>query len=193
MARVYSKNDIRKKIENSIDEIRGRMEAWENVKRVYKKDGKPFKVLSKNFTNCFIGNNRWNDGKVIEVSYYVNGYHRSDSVAITGVNKDGWKGTPPEESELYKLYAKVPCFFDMNVDQVEEAISLCIERDKEYIAEHERELQIIDDVLGEYIKELKTAYEKAEQKIKATNTDMCSTLEYSLSELAKNIKYIEEV
>lgn len=52
MERILNKEDAKKKMEKSVNYYQVRIEAWEKVKRVYKKDGSVFKVLSKNFEGC---------------------------------------------------------------------------------------------------------------------------------------------
>lgn len=52
MERIYNKENAKKKMEKSVSYYQVRIEAWEKVKRVYKKDGSNFKVLSKNFEGC---------------------------------------------------------------------------------------------------------------------------------------------
>lgn len=52
MERIYNTQDAIKKMENSVKYYGCRIEAWEKVKRVYKKDGSNFKQFNKNFTNC---------------------------------------------------------------------------------------------------------------------------------------------
>lgn len=56
MERIYNTQDAIKKMENSVKYYGCRIEAWEKVKRAYKKDGSNFKQFSKNFTNCKIVN-----------------------------------------------------------------------------------------------------------------------------------------
>lgn len=56
MERIYNTKDAIEKMEKSVKYYGCRIEAWEKVKRIYKKDGSNFKQFSKNFTNCKIVN-----------------------------------------------------------------------------------------------------------------------------------------
>lgn len=47
-----SLNSIKRDLKDYIEENKARLEAWENVTYLTKKDGTPFKSMSKNFTNA---------------------------------------------------------------------------------------------------------------------------------------------
>lgn len=52
MERINSIQEAKKKMETSVNYYKCRIEAWEAVQRQCKKNGEPFAVLSKNFSNC---------------------------------------------------------------------------------------------------------------------------------------------
>lgn len=52
MERIYTIEDAKAKMQKSVEYYACRIEAWQKVERLYKKDGSNFSVLSKNFSNC---------------------------------------------------------------------------------------------------------------------------------------------
>mgnify|MGYP000119819414 CR=1 FL=1 len=57
-----SLNSIKRDLKDYIEENKARLEAWENVTYLTKKDGTPFKSMSKNFTNAtYKGKNLFED------------------------------------------------------------------------------------------------------------------------------------
>lgn len=52
MERIFTIEDAKKALEKRLSYYTARVEAWEKVERVRKKDGGDFATLSKNFTNC---------------------------------------------------------------------------------------------------------------------------------------------
>ena len=49
MSRIYELQDAKNKLQNSVDYYAVRIAAWQSVKRLTKKDGGNFAILSKNF------------------------------------------------------------------------------------------------------------------------------------------------
>ena len=56
-----SLNSIKRDLKDYIEENKARLEAWENVTYLTKKDGTPFKSMSKNFTNATYKRNLFED------------------------------------------------------------------------------------------------------------------------------------
>ena len=52
----YEKENIKKELEKNLDYHKALLKAWEQVTRNYKKDGKPFQDLQKNFNNARVYN-----------------------------------------------------------------------------------------------------------------------------------------
>jgi len=52
MERIYTIEDAKRKMEKSVIYYQERINAWQQVKRVYKKDGGIFQNLNKNFENA---------------------------------------------------------------------------------------------------------------------------------------------
>lgn len=52
MDRIYTVMQAVEEMRKSVEYYNIRIEAWKKVKRLYKKDGNAFQVLTKNFENC---------------------------------------------------------------------------------------------------------------------------------------------
>ena len=61
--------DIKKELTSTLKEHEALLQAWNNVNRLYKKDGSSFSVLSKNFENANIQDESYSiyPAKVIKV------------------------------------------------------------------------------------------------------------------------------
>ena len=135
---------IKKDLQNSIEECKAKIAAWENVKRVTKKDGTNFSTLSKNFENA----------KIEVVNYSVRSekqikvYGRTESgnffedyfSIIPCVNNVKFEVAP--ERQIKESF--LTPYFHMTVDEIEETIKSRIATYKEYIENYEEQLRIAD-------------------------------------------------
>lgn len=111
MEKIYTKQDAREKMEKSVKYYKVRIEAWENVKRIYKKNGEPFAILSKNFENARF--TTWINSPVIEVTFTdETGRNTTEHITLTAnVYKNEPEATTPEQvqnriNELIANYKK---------------------------------------------------------------------------------------
>lgn len=74
-----SLNSIKRDLKDYIEENKARLEAWENVTYLTKKDGTPFKSMSKNFTNATYKRKESFRGYILEVDtkFTKNQYFRN--------------------------------------------------------------------------------------------------------------------
>ena len=82
MSNIRNYEDVRKKIQENIWYYEGKIKMWEAVKFPTKKDGTPFKVLSKNFEGAQIGAYHVVEGwanPYLTVYGYVKKYGNSDN------------------------------------------------------------------------------------------------------------------
>ena len=104
MERIYNKEDAKKRMQRSVNFYQIRIEAWENVERVTKKDGSDFAILSKNFKNCeFLteyGSNK------IRVHFHTNenGYEHDD-IYLDGDGYGRQAATTPEAVQDFKFFS----------------------------------------------------------------------------------------
>ena len=62
-----SLDSIKRDLKDYIEENKASLEAWENVTYLTKKDGTPFKSMSKNFTNATYKRKESFRGYILEV------------------------------------------------------------------------------------------------------------------------------
>lgn len=130
MLEYRNKEQIRAYYERELIERKIMVELWEGVKRVYKKDGKPFAILSKNYVG----------GKIQKSPF-------------------GWRelyvGCYSEElrTSVYDVIIDVD---NMTLEQIDEEVEKRIKLRKENVVLLEKMLQDLDEVVAKcdaYIKE----------------------------------------
>ena len=175
----YEKENQKKKIMKDICESKAILEAYKAIKRVYKKDGKPFAILSKNFEGCTIKASQYasQPGKnQLWVYGYGNGCgHVSDRIDLYSYVKDmkeeEIKHDPiPKISMLKQLYA-----FDC--DEIEEAI-------KREIVRLEKKVERLQNLYDNFDK----ITEKLEVAIENFRNEMGEDIQnYEIRELIRNV------
>ena len=84
-----SLNSIKRDLKDYIEENKALLEAWERVTYLTKKDGTPFKSMSKNFNNAIYKRKESFRGYILEVdtksvSYtHLDVYKRQTHVVVT--------------------------------------------------------------------------------------------------------------
>lgn len=81
MERIYTIEDAKAKMQKSVEYYACRIEAWKKVERLYKKDGKPFAVLSKNFNNLTLMN-RFGSNEAVVYFKDENGRYENDYINL---------------------------------------------------------------------------------------------------------------
>ena len=158
MERIFTIEDAKAKLEKGLSYYSARVEAWEKVERVSKKDGTDFANLAKNFTNCDIKKS-WT-GDELTVHFYNAGEgHTTDYITLTGNaygvedadTADKIQKRIAERIENYKGYiATTKAGLETIADQMEaikpqlEALKKAIEESKKVDCNY---------ILGSYIKE----------------------------------------
>ena len=130
MFEYRSKDKIREMYERKLIERKTIVELWEGVKRVYKKDGNPFAVLSKN---------------------YVGGKIRKDGFGIWLLEVGCYS------EELRKcVWDNILYVDEKSLEQIDEEIKKRLQIRKDDVAHLEKTLQSLDEVIARcdaYIKE----------------------------------------
>lgn len=130
MFEYRSKEKIREMYERKLTERKIMVELWEGVKRVYKKDGNPFAVLSKNYVGGKIRKDSYGTW-LLEVSCYSEELRTSVYDVIIDVD-------------------------NMTLEQIDEEVEKRIKLRKENVVLLEKMLQDLDEVIAKcdaYIKE----------------------------------------
>lgn len=160
MREIRSIKDAKEKMEKSVKYYACRIEAWEKVTRLYKKDGNNFSVLSKNFKDLNFRNRFGSEEAVIyfkdENGAYADDYINLEANSYTHEEK----ATTPEEVEK-------------RINALIEKYRSWKEIDEKGLTEIERQLEAINPLL----EELKQAISEA----KETNTH------YTMQSYIKNV------
>ena len=94
MERIYTVQEAVQKMQKSADYYRVRIEAWEKVKRVYKKDGGDFANLARNFEGAKF--EPWLGDQVIKVYFRDEcGAYESDYINLKG---NAYKNEPDADT-----------------------------------------------------------------------------------------------
>lgn len=143
MERIYTIEDAKAKMQKSVEYYACRIEAWKKVERLYKKDGKPFAVLSKNFNNLTLMNRFGSNEAVVyfkdESGRYENDYINLEANCYT---KEEAADTPEAiEKRITALIEKYEAWKKKNekglaeIESQLEAINPALEALKQAIAE----------------------------------------------------------
>lgn len=124
-----SLDSIKRDLKDYIEENKASLEAWENVTYLTKKDGTPFKSMSKNFTNATYKRKESFRGYILEVDtkFTKNRYFRN---YIDCGNKDN----------------------PNTLEEIKQKVSEEIESTKRFIKSLEKRLEIIDYAYEEFSK-----------------------------------------
>lgn len=143
MANDYYAEQARQELERRAKNYREKYEAWRKVARNYTKEGRPFKILSKNFDGAYIKDSGY-DSKYIYVYYH--GYE-TDEILITP--SVGTYDKEMREKYAGRLqprgYGLTP-YVEYDADEVWDCIQNRIKRCEERAIEHEKMLERFDEV-----------------------------------------------
>ena len=127
-----SLNSIKRDLKDYIEENKALLEAWERVTYLTKKDGTPFKSMSKNFNNAIYKRKESFRGYILEVDT---------------------KFTPNHRRSYFRNY--IDCCNKDNpntLEEIKQKVSKEIESKKRFIKSLEKRLEIIDYAYEEFSK-----------------------------------------
>jgi prefoldin subunit 5 len=158
MERIRNVEDARERLTKRLDYYTSRLEAWEKVARVCKKDGKDFAILSKNFENCTFKTEYNSNYVVVYLHTNSEGYTR-DEINISGNaygveacdTADKIEKRIAERIALYKGYINSTKKGLETIGEQMEAIAPELETLKNAIAKAQE--TDCNYILGSYIKE----------------------------------------
>lgn len=179
MSIQYEKENQKNKIMRDLCETKAILEAYKGIKRVYKKDGKPFVNINKNFEGCTIkasqyasqpGENQlWVYGHGNGCGYisaWIDLYSRVEDMKPEEIKHDPLPKTPM----LKQIYS-----FDC--DEIEQAI-------KEEIARREKEVERLQNLYDRF----DGIAEKLEIAMENFKNEMGNDIqEYEVRELIRNV------
>ena len=159
---IYNVEDIKNRINEGIDFYTARINAWESVERVHKKDGGDFANLSRNFTGVrFVR-------EYSETYLYVYFRTKSEGYTYDFITL----GDSP--------YSKRPALD--TADAIEKAISELIAKYKDLLARDVKQAEIAEEVATTFIDAVNSALATVKEKA-GDNT----TLYYACRDYMKSI------
>lgn len=187
MSGYYNLDGIRTQLNKELTEENGKLQLWEKVGFVTKKDGKPFKILSKNIVNAKynVESYAMQPGEnVLNVHGWINGIgYVSDEMKcyelvryLQDENKKAkTENYLPKQSYLAQVYS-------YDLEDIKNAVQLKIERVKKTIAVLENDLLLLDNAFNNY----KKAYGDALKQLEIdTNKNSNSSLYYMIKDTIK--------
>lgn len=139
MDRIYSIEDAKNEMARKVRYYENRIAAWKAVKRLYKKSGEPFAVLSKNFENCKF----CEQYSSLYVYIYVAGSYDRDEINLTSAARNPYTHKNGETDEI-------------TADFVEKCINDLIEKYRGWMEKDMRGLEMIEKQIEEITPELDT-------------------------------------
>lgn len=142
--------DIKKTLGKYIRENEKKIELWENVQRVHKKDGTDFANFGKNFTGCKVEQKNYstyNDKELIVSDWAVGSGYIHDEIDIRQLVK--YSTLRPAEDRIQKIAYLEP-FFYITPDEAEVLIKERIEKLRSLNAGYQYQLDQVDKVFSRF-------------------------------------------
>lgn len=183
-----TKEDIRKKLEGYVRDYDRKIELWQNVTVVTKKDGTEFANFGKNFRNAEVVNecgstklkvSEWSKDKYPNYVY--------DEIYLERDIKD-WKYGEITEDRQIKPFSYSRPYFKLNVEETRLAIKDHIIKLMVWRQQNIEDLERLDeayDYVESALEEIKTKLDK----LAPPNGVYSSSLWYALQEKIKNFPY----
>lgn len=135
--------DIKKELANTLKEHEILLQAWNNVNRLYKKDGSSFSVLSKNFENAIIQDESYSlyPVKVVKVFVCCGGKFYKEEINCTQLVK--YSKRKVDESRIIHESC-LEDRYDLTVDEIFEEVELKKEYHKKRIEELNKQLEMAE-------------------------------------------------
>ena len=150
--------DIKKELTSTLKEHEALLQAWNNVNRLYKKDGSSFSVLSKNFENATIQDESYNiyPAKVIEVFICCEGKYYNEEIKCTQLVRYSQRKVD-ESRIIHESFLEDR--YNLTVDEIFEEIELKKEYHKKRIEELNKQLEMAESYYNQVtdkMEEIKT-------------------------------------
>ena len=185
--RIYNLEDIIKKLENSLDYYQTELDLWGKVSRNYKKDGKSFENLSKNFNNAKIQQENYEPSDYKEICVYgrdKKGYCQTYSIKCYEYEETEYTKTKIE----YETWRK-PIYI-LTVDGIFDRIQKRMDFDRERIDNLQKQIEIAPHLFEEVSNCLTTLEDVLENGTKSVSDKYgTSSLRYALRDyITNNVK-----
>jgi hypothetical protein len=135
--------DIKKELTSTLKEHEALLQAWNNVNRLYKKDGSSFSILSKNFENATIQDESYSiyPAKVVKVFICCEGKYYNEEINCTQLVR--YSQRKVDESRIIHA-SYLEDRYNLTIDEIFEEIELKKEYHKKRIEELNKQLEMAE-------------------------------------------------
>lgn len=164
MSNYYNLDGIKTELEKRLSYEKSILKAWENVTFPTKKDGTPFKVMSKNFNGAklYLDNFAWRDyEKRLKVNIFddLNGYISEDINCYNQVKYISDKSKLEKVSNIMPKEPMLEQVYVYDLEDIKEEIQKTINRHKENIVSLEKQIDQAEKAYNDFVADYKKAIE----------------------------------
>lgn len=164
MSNYYNLDEIKTELEKRLSYEKSILKAWENVTFPTKKDGTPFKVMSKNFDGAklYLDNFAWRDyEKRLKVNTFddLNGYISEDINCYNQVKYISDKSKLEKVSNIMPKEPMLEQVYVYDLNDIKEEIHKTINRHKENIMSLEKQIVQAEKAYNDFVADYKKAIE----------------------------------
>ena len=164
MSNYYNLDGIKTELEKRLSYEKSILKAWENVTFPTKKDGTPFKVMSKNFDGAklYLDNFAWRDyEKRLKVNIFddLNGYISEDISCYNQVKYIFDKAKLEKVSNIMPKEPMLEQVYVYDLEDIKEEIQKTINRHKENIVSLEKQIDQAEKAYNNFVADYKKAIE----------------------------------
>lgn len=164
MSNYYNLDGIKTELEKRLSYEKSILKAWENVTFPTKKDGTPFKVMSKNFDGAklYLDNFAWRDyEKRLKVNIFddLNGYISEDINCYNQVKYISDKSKLEKVSNIMPKEPMLEQMYAYDLEDIKEEIQKTINRHKENIVSLEKQIDQAEKAYNNFVADYKKAIE----------------------------------
>ena len=164
MSNYYNLDGIKTELNKRLSYEKSILKAWENVTFPTKKDGTPFKVMSKNFDGAklYLDNFAWHDyEKRLKVNTFddLNGYISEDINCYNQVKYISDKSKLEKVSNIMPKEPMLEQIYVYDLDDIKEDIKKTINRHKENIMSLEKQIVQAEKAYNDFVADYKKAIE----------------------------------
>lgn len=168
MSNYYNLDGIKTELTKRLSYEKSILQAWENVTFPTKKDGTPFKTMSKNFDGAKMYHDdiAWHDyEKKLKVGTFdeLNGYIDESISCYEMVKYITDKSMLEKTGNIMPKEALLEQVYVYDLDDIKEAIQKTIERHKVNIISLQKQINQADETYNEFLSAYKNAMDKLKE------------------------------
>lgn len=164
MSNYYNLDGIKTELNKRLSYEKSILKAWENVTFPTKKDGTPFKVMSKNFDGAklYLDDFAWRDyEKRLKVNIFddLNGYISENINCYNQVKYISDKSKLEKVSNIMPKEPILEQVYVYDLEDIKEEIQKTINRHKENIVSLEKQIDQAEKAYNDFVADYKKAIE----------------------------------